>query len=324
MRAAVVERFGAAHESVKLTETVPRPLAPGEVRVRMLASAINPSDIVTISGAYPSRISLPFFPGYEGVGIVEEMGDCATELRIGSRVLPLGSAGCWQDSRAVEARWCFPVSDELTLEQAATMFINPATAWLMLNADVNIAARPNVVISAAASAIGCMMVRLLNLQGIEPIVTVRTARSAARLEGMRVRQILLSTAPHFKEDLALSSARTPMDVVLDAVGGPVGGELARCLRPGGLFVQYGLLSGVALPSDAFDASIKLKMFSLRDWIHRQPRDEIARLIATVERLVLEHTFDSLIAATYELESIQAALGHHEASLRSGKILLSIA
>jgi NADPH:quinone reductase-like Zn-dependent oxidoreductase len=126
--------------------------------VRMLASAINPSDIVTICGAYSSRVGLPFFPGYEGVGIVEQVGDCVTALQVGTRVLPLGSASCWQEFKTVEAEWCFPVSDDLTLHQAATMYVNPATAWLMLSAHVDIRARPNVLISAAASAVGCMMV----------------------------------------------------------------------------------------------------------------------------------------------------------------------
>jgi|HubBroStandDraft_5_1064220.scaffolds.fasta_scaffold609270_2 NADPH:quinone reductase-like Zn-dependent oxidoreductase len=54
---------------------------------------------------------------------------------------------------------------------------------------------------------------------------------------MRVQQILFSSAPDFKEGLARCSDRASVDVVFDAVGGTVGGELAKCLRPGGLFVQ---------------------------------------------------------------------------------------
>jgi NADPH2:quinone reductase len=319
-----VEQFGPPGDVVVLLETKPRPLTPYEVRVRMIGSAINPSDIVTISGAYRSRIGLPFFPGYEGVGVVEETGGQVTELQIGDRVLPIGSAGCWQELKVSDAKWCFPVSDALSFPQAATMYVNPATAWLMLDELVNIVPRLNVVISAAASAIGCMMIRLLNLQGIEPIVTVRTERSAQRLENLRVRQILLTTTPSFETDLTECSRRVPVDIVLDAVGGDVGRSLAGCLRPNGLFIQYGLLSGEPIAPEAFHASpIRYKMFSLREWIHRRPRAQIAALLTMIERLVLDHTLDTPIEASYSLEKIHAALQHQGSPYRAGKILLSI-
>src|SRR5580693_5698455 len=202
VRATVVERFGPARDAVTLIDTQPRPLAPSEVRVRMLGCVINPSDLVTISGAYRSRTRLPFFPGYEGVGVVEETGDQVTELPLGSRVLPIGSAGCWQELKVSNARWCFPISDALTVQQAATMYVNPATAWLMLHEQATIAPDATVVISAGASTLGRMMIRLLNLKGIEPIVTVRTEQSVRWLENMRVRRILLSSAPAFADDLA--------------------------------------------------------------------------------------------------------------------------
>lgn len=323
-RATVVEQFGPPSDVVVLLDTKRRPLKPNEVRVRMIGSAINPSDIVTISGAYRSRIRLPFFPGYEGVGVVEETGDQVTELYVGDRVLPISSAGCWQELKISDAKWCFPVSDALSFPQAATMYVNPATAWLMLDELANIAPRLNVVISAAASAIGCMMIRLLNLQGIEPIVTVRNKQSTQRFENLRVRRILLTSTPSFETDLTECSRRMPIDIVLDAVGGDVGWSLARCLRPNGLFIQYGLLSGEPIALGAFHGlPIRFKMFSLREWIHRRTRVQIASLLTTIEQLVLDQTLDSPIEASYPLENIHSALQHQGSPCRTGKILLSI-
>lgn len=85
---AVVRRFGPAIESVQFESYAPALLKVGELRVKMQFSTINPSDLITISGAYSSRTPLPFVPGFEGVGIVE----AGSEL-VGQRVLPLGSAG---------------------------------------------------------------------------------------------------------------------------------------------------------------------------------------------------------------------------------------
>jgi len=80
----------------------------------MLLASINPSDLVTVSGAYRSRTCLPFVPGFEGVGVVEAVGTRLSESLVGQRVLPLRSVGCWQDVKVIEERWCFPVPPEHT------------------------------------------------------------------------------------------------------------------------------------------------------------------------------------------------------------------
>src|SRR5690625_6718234 len=77
---------------------------PHEVSVRMIAAAVNPSDAVTVSGAYASRITFPFVPGFEGVGVIERAGPGVPEQMIGRRVLPIGSAGCWAERKRSEER----------------------------------------------------------------------------------------------------------------------------------------------------------------------------------------------------------------------------
>ena len=66
-----------------------------EVLVRMLARPINPSDLIPIRGSYSHRISLPTIPGYEGVGIVEDVGASVSPKLIGKRVLPLRGEGTY-------------------------------------------------------------------------------------------------------------------------------------------------------------------------------------------------------------------------------------
>ena len=75
-------------------------LAPHEVSVRMIAAAVNPSDAVTVSGAYASRTTFPFVPGFEGVGVIERAGPGVPEQMIGRRVLPIGSAARDEIGRA--------------------------------------------------------------------------------------------------------------------------------------------------------------------------------------------------------------------------------
>ncbi|KXH68787.1 hypothetical protein CSAL01_00055 [Colletotrichum salicis] len=75
MHRAIVNSFGPAKDVVQLEDYKPSPPGPGRVRVRMLLASINPSDLVTISGAYPSRTSLPHVHGFEGVGVIESLGE---------------------------------------------------------------------------------------------------------------------------------------------------------------------------------------------------------------------------------------------------------
>ena len=74
MKAAVFESFGEPADVLQVRE-VPDPHAgPGQVRVRMIASPINPSDLMVVQGRYGVLPTLPSTPGFEGVGIVDEVG----------------------------------------------------------------------------------------------------------------------------------------------------------------------------------------------------------------------------------------------------------
>lgn len=97
MLRTIVREFGPPEEVVLAEPYEPEPPGPGQVKIRMLMASINPSDLVTISGAYRSRTTLPFVPGFEGVGIVESVGPGVQQSLLRQRVLPLGSSGAWQD-----------------------------------------------------------------------------------------------------------------------------------------------------------------------------------------------------------------------------------
>src|SRR5437899_4695488 len=108
MKAIVFDQFGDPAEVLQVRAVpVPEP-GPGEVRVRMLASPINPSDLLTVRGEYGRRPELPATPGFEGVGIVEAAGPGLLgrlpRWRRGRRVAVLNSTGGnWQEHVVVPA-----------------------------------------------------------------------------------------------------------------------------------------------------------------------------------------------------------------------------
>lgn len=324
---SVVHVFGPATEVVTGGEYLPPVLGPGQVHVRISLASINPSDLVTISGAYASRTPLPFVPGFEGVGVIESVGAEVRELSVGQRVLPLGSAGSWQDVKTTEARWCFPVRAELTDEQAGTAYINPLTAVLMVRRHAPRTPVP-VVVNAAGSTIGRMLIRLLNQAGHQPIAVIRHPAARARLVDLDVATVLCTDESR-PEDGGLLGALLDVTggrgvaVALDAVGGAEGAALFRALAPNGTLVHYGLLSGCPLPAnlDAERPDARIALFRLRDWVHTAGRPAITGALDEAFRLVLDGTAASAVAAAYPLSEVRAALEFDAAAHRHGKVLL---
>src|SRR5262245_46505833 len=120
MKAVLFERFGDPAEVLQVRELpVPEP-GPGQVRVRMLATPINPSDLLYVRGEYGRLPKLPTSPGFEGAGVVEAVGPgLLGRLRAGKRVAVLnGRGGNWQQQVIVPARQVVPVPATLSDEQA--------------------------------------------------------------------------------------------------------------------------------------------------------------------------------------------------------------
>src|SRR6516165_7427408 len=113
MKAAVFDRFGEPSEVLSLRELPDPEPGPGQVRVRMIASPVNPSDLMVVQGRYGVLPKLPATPGFEGVGVVDEMGPgvLGRMLRLeGKRVVAINAGGDnWADYAVIPARQARPV-----------------------------------------------------------------------------------------------------------------------------------------------------------------------------------------------------------------------
>jgi NADPH:quinone reductase-like Zn-dependent oxidoreductase len=313
MQQLIAERFGAPDVvlSFRQSDRSPSP-KPGEVVVRMLASAINPSDLLAIGGAYPHRTSLPFVPGFEGVGIIEAFGADVVGIRLGQRVLPLGSAGGWQTYKVAPGHWCIPVPDDLSNDDAALSYVNPLTAHLMLE---RLCVRPGQIvgINAAASAIGRMLIRLLDDRGARAVAIVRSCRTAQALHGEPVATLVIG----FDEI-------PPLDHGIDAIGGEEGGRMAMRVRAHGVFLHYGLLSGRPLsPELARNARCTVEPFWLRNWVHRVSKNELRKVMQATFASVQKGTARTTPISRFALRDFKSALAFNAADGRRGKALLTL-
>ncbi len=147
--------------------------ASGEVLIRVAASPINPSDLRFLSGS-PAGSTGPVVPGLEGSGTVVSAGaGLIPRLLAGRRVAFASAQGvAWAEYAVAPATRCIPLKEHVSLEQGATLIVNPLTAL----AFFDIARRGGhtaIVNTAAASALGRMVIRLGRRAGVKVINIVR-------------------------------------------------------------------------------------------------------------------------------------------------------
>src|SRR5436305_1511607 len=186
MKAIVFDRFGDPAEVLQVRDVpVPEP-GRGQVRVRMTASPVNPSDLLVVRGQYGRLPRLPATPGFEGVGVVEAVGGGLLgrlrRLKPGKRVAVLnGTGGNWQEQVVVPVRQVVPVPADLPDEQVATFFVNPASALVMVRHVLRVPPGAWLLQTAAGSALGRMVIRLGRHYGFRTLNVVRRKEQAEEL-----------------------------------------------------------------------------------------------------------------------------------------------
>src|SRR5206468_1300166 len=139
IKAIVYERHGNPAEVLQIkTEPWPKPAAD-EAVVEMRAAPINPADINAIEGKYPGRRGVPAIPGFEGAGVVVEIGADVSTITKGALVILPHHVGTWREALSVKANELVAVPPEIAPVHAATLKINPMTAWRLLHDYVDLA-----------------------------------------------------------------------------------------------------------------------------------------------------------------------------------------
>lgn len=314
----VARVFGPAESVLRLEHWAPREPGPGEVEVAIEAATINPSDLITIGGAYPGRTTLPFVAGFEAAGIVARAGRGVSSPREGDRVLPIGRAGLWCDRVTWPANDVIYVPSALSPAQAAMSYINPVTALLMIRGHAGIGPGTVVGINAANSAISRWLISLVLEARAIPIALVRRHEAVATLQTAFPSIIVLTAATG-----ASLSAVPTLDVAFDAIGGKAGEALALRVRTGGRFIHYGLASGVPLRPDlaAKLPGVSIAYFHLRPWVQTSSPLEKRMAFRAVHERLLSGFPSAPIDSCHLLTDFQAAFRRLAAPNRVGKVLL---
>ena len=230
MRAWQVFRTGEPRDALRLTDLpVPEP-GPGEVRVRVLAAGVSFTDAQLRAGTYLGVPKPPFTPGYELVGVVEELGPGCSRLREGDRIGALTVWGADAERVCVPEANAVEVPEDLDPAEVVSLVFTYMTAYQLLHRAARVKRGETVLVHGAAGRVGTAVLELGGVAGLRLYGTC-SARDRAAVERLGAVAI-----DYQAEDFLARVRELPgmgVDVVLDGLGGALSLRSFRALRPGG-------------------------------------------------------------------------------------------
>jgi len=242
-------------DPVRVLQRVDSPVMPSqlkdtEVLIRMLASPVNPADINMIQGAYRLLPKLPAVGGNEGVGEVMQVGKAVTELQTGDWVIPAAAGwGTWRMVAVCPSSEVMKVQRDISVVSAATLAVNPPTAYRMLVDFVKLSPGDYIIQNGANSGVGQAVIQIAAQMSLHTINVIRVGRPdhdqlVEYLKELGATYVVTDEYLKSKEmiDLVESLPSGAPRLALNCVGGRSFIDLLKHVAFRGVAVTYGGMS----------------------------------------------------------------------------------
>ena len=308
MKAILARQFGGP--DVLTLEDVPDPAAGrGQVRVRIHAVGVNPYDTYMRAGGYAIKPDLPYTPGADAAGVIDQVGEGVSPWKAGDRVYVSGTAAGKAHGAYAEYAVCAPeqvhrLPDRISFTQGAGLFVPYVTAWRALFGRASTRAGDVVLIHGASGGVGVAATQLAVACGATVIGTAGTGEGLATVRAQGAQHAVNHrTAGYLDEITKLAGGRGP-DVILEMLANVNLDHDLTVIAPGGRIVVIGNRGRVEI--DARKIMTKdVSVFGLALW--GIPQDEVRRahqaIIAGLESGALNPVVGT------ELPLKDAALAH---------------
>jgi len=324
MRIAYYESNGPAAEALKLaTVDDPRP-GPGEVRVRLKTSGVNPSDVKTRLGLTRKMVFPRVVPHSDGAGDIDMVGEGVPAARVGERVWVWN--GQWKRPFGTAAE-CIVLPSEQAVrlpagigyEAGACLGIPALTAWQALDLA---AAGPGqtLLVAGGAGAVAHYAIQMAKLKGARVIATVSSPAKAAVARAAGADHTIDYKSEDVGERVQALTGKTGVDAVIEVDLTANAALLPRILRPKGAVVVYGTGAQAQIPASFCLVNSIRMLFMI---IYELAGADRKRALADVTRLLEENRLVHNVAATYPLDQIVAAHVAQERGKAVGNIVLKV-
>ncbi|MDT8068711.1 MAG: medium chain dehydrogenase/reductase family protein [Terriglobia bacterium] len=234
-RRIVVTHYGGPEALQVLEEECPQ-AKPGEVRVKVLAAGVSLPDLMAREGIHPETPKIPYTPGWDLVGVVDQLGDGVSGFERGQRVASMPIHGAYAEFICLPRRELIPVPTGLDAGETVSLILNYITAYQMLHHSAKVKPGQRVLIHGAAGGVGTALLQLGRLAGLEMYGTC-SLRSTSAVSDLGCTPIDYKEADFLKEIQRLTD--DGVDVVFDPIGGDHLWQSRKALRRGGRVIGYG-------------------------------------------------------------------------------------
>ncbi|CAL1544730.1 unnamed protein product [Lymnaea stagnalis] len=331
-----VENFGDPSLTLKKKMyELPSSLGPKEVIVQMIMAPINPSDVNMMEGTYFVQPPLPAVMGNEGVGKVAKVGDEVRGLNVGDIIIPSDTAwGTWQTFKITSEEDVIKLPADISLLSAATISVNPCTAYRMLKDYVDLKPGDVILQNGANSGVGVSVIQLAREWNIR---TINIVRDRPDFEKLKLKHSLTKLGadivvteefvrtPQMKDLLKTYTSKPKL--AFNCVGGQSATELIRHLGQRGVMVTYGGMSKrpVMAPTGALIfKEVVLCGYWNTSW-NRRHKNDINRLtmLSDLCNLIKSSKFEPPPCEFYSLDDYKSAIEKATEGFKGGKVVFKM-
>jgi NADPH2:quinone reductase len=198
-------------------------------------------DLMMREGIHPETPRLPFTPGWDLVGVVDQLGDGVSGIEPGQIIAALPISGAYAEFVCLRQRELVPVPPGLDAAEAVCLVLNYVTAYQMMHRSAKVRPGQRVLIHGAAGGLGSALLQLGRIAGLEMYGTC-SSREASAVSDLGAIAIDYQRLDFVEEIYRLTSEG--VDVVFDGIGGTHIWRSRKALRPGGRVVAYGLTASL--------------------------------------------------------------------------------
>lgn len=272
MKSLFYDKYGEPVDVLQVQKQAINKPEGDQVSVKWLLAPVNPADINTIQGKYPSKPPLPAIPGNEGVGEVIAVGSNVKNLEVGDRVIPnCVHLGTWRTHANYTSNLLMKVPKEVGTVEASMLNVNPCTAYRMLKDFVPLKPGDTVIQNGGNSAVGQMAIQLCRVWNYKSVSVVRSRPDIeelkSQLKNLGADEVLTEDEVR-KTDLFKSKKLPSPKLALNCICGQSATEIMRHLGHGGVMVTYGGMSRepvTVATSALIFKDITLKGFWMTAW-----------------------------------------------------------
>jgi len=309
----------------------------GEVRIRVRAIGLNRAEIMFRTGQYLEQPEFPSRIGLEAAGIVEAVGAGVTEVRIGDKVSvatgqSIAKYGTYGETAIVPASSAISYPDNLTPEEAASVWVQYLTAYFAFVDLAKIQPGQSILITAATGGAGLGAIEVARLLGAVAIATTRSASKQQALLDSGADHVIVTSKEDLGSRVKEITGGRGADLIFDPIAGDTLPTLAEAVAWGGQIILYGALGGTNVPYPLFAAFAR--NFTLRSYIIysfcgletlglRRNEEAFARAVQFINENLASGKLKPAIAKIFPLSEIQEAHQYMESNQQLGKIVIKV-